>query len=83
MSSRATFFLQSCPTCGRKLRIRVEYLGKQVECQHCHALLVAHDSALDSPWRSEETGVMAAAERLLAEADRVLATSSRGLAPHQ
>ncbi|MGB6042589.1 MAG: hypothetical protein WBF93_05470 [Pirellulales bacterium] len=23
------------PTCGRSLRVRVEYLGEQVVCQHC------------------------------------------------
>ena len=35
--STTTYFLQECPTCGRSLRIRVEYLGQQVACQHCGA----------------------------------------------
>ncbi|HTN77111.1 MAG TPA: hypothetical protein VL096_17750, partial [Pirellulaceae bacterium] len=33
--SKATYFVQDCPTCGRRLQIRVEYLGKRVACQHC------------------------------------------------
>jgi hypothetical protein len=34
---RSTYFVQECPTCGRNLQVRVEYLGREVECQHCHA----------------------------------------------
>jgi DNA-directed RNA polymerase subunit RPC12/RpoP len=34
---RSTYFVQECPTCGRNLQVRVEYLGKQVVCQHCGA----------------------------------------------
>lgn len=41
--AEATYFAQECPTCGRSLRIRVEYLGKQLVCQHCHGALVASD----------------------------------------
>ena len=26
-----------CPTCGRSLRVRVEYLGAVVACKHCGA----------------------------------------------
>lgn len=40
---RSTYFVQECPTCGRNLQIRVEYLGRQVVCQHCHAHLEAAD----------------------------------------
>jgi DNA-directed RNA polymerase subunit RPC12/RpoP len=40
-----TFFSQECPTCGRRLQIRVDYLGKQVVCQHCHGRLIARDPA--------------------------------------
>ena len=43
MSSRATFFIQGCPTCGRKVRVCVEYLGVEIQCRHCHALFVACD----------------------------------------
>jgi hypothetical protein len=33
--SNSTYFVQECPTCGRRLHIRVEYLGRKVVCQHC------------------------------------------------
>lgn len=38
-----TYFVQDCPTCGRKLNIRVEYLGKKVVCQHCNGQFMAWD----------------------------------------
>lgn len=38
---RNTYFVQECPTCGRNLQVRVEYLGKQVVCQHCSAKFAA------------------------------------------
>ncbi|MGO9115185.1 MAG: response regulator [Thermoguttaceae bacterium] len=41
----ATYFVQECPTCGRRLQIRVEYLGKRVACQHCQGIFVAADSS--------------------------------------
>jgi hypothetical protein len=43
--SNPTYFVQECPTCGRRLQIRVEYLGKNVVCQHCQGRLVASDPA--------------------------------------
>jgi DNA-directed RNA polymerase subunit RPC12/RpoP len=41
--ANATYFVQECPTCGRRLEIRVEYLGKRVVCQHCQGKLLALD----------------------------------------
>ena len=41
--SNPTYFVQECPTCGRRLQIRVEYLGRKVVCQHCQGSLVAAD----------------------------------------
>jgi DNA-directed RNA polymerase subunit RPC12/RpoP len=41
--SRPTYFVQECPTCGRNLQVRVQYLGKQVVCQHCGARFEAYD----------------------------------------
>jgi len=35
-------FTQSCPTCGRRIRIRASLLGYTVACQHCRAEFVAH-----------------------------------------
>ena len=40
-----SYFSQECPTCGRSLQIRVEHLGKEVSCQHCHGQLTACDPA--------------------------------------
>jgi len=40
-----TFYFQECPTCGRSLQIRVEYLGRVVVCQHCGGSLQARDPA--------------------------------------
>lgn len=40
---RPTYFVQECPTCGRKLEIKVEYLGKKLLCQHCRGKFVAQD----------------------------------------
>ena len=34
--SGATYFVQECPTCGRQLEVRLEYLGRTLQCQHCH-----------------------------------------------
>ena len=38
-----TYFVQECPTCGRRLQIRVEYLGRRLVCQHCHGRFMAMD----------------------------------------
>ena len=34
---RSTYYVQECPTCGRNLQVRVEYLGRLIVCQHCEA----------------------------------------------
>jgi hypothetical protein len=39
-----TYFVQECPTCGRRLQVRVEYLGKRVACQHCQGTFLAADA---------------------------------------
>jgi hypothetical protein len=41
--ARSTYFIQECPTCGRALRIRVEYLGRKLNCPHCRGTLYAED----------------------------------------
>lgn len=43
--SNPTYFVQECPTCGRRLQIRVEHLGRKVVCQHCQGHLTAADPA--------------------------------------
>ena len=48
-----TYYLQPCPTCGRRLQIRIEYINRKVICYHCNASFVASDpdigSAPESP----------------------------------
>jgi hypothetical protein len=46
--SRATFFVQDCPVCGRYLQVRLELLGKTVACRHCHGSFIARDPSLGS-----------------------------------
>lgn len=43
--SNAIYFIQECPTCGRSLQIRVEYLGRRLVCEHCHGRFTARDPA--------------------------------------
>jgi len=39
----STYFDQDCPICGRRLQIRVAYLGRRVACQHCRGEFEACD----------------------------------------
>jgi hypothetical protein len=64
--SRNTYFVQECPTCGRKLEIRVQYLGKQVVCQHCNARFEAYDASSASyPPPASSISLLERAEQLL------------------
>lgn len=65
--AEATFFVQECPTCGRNLQIRVEYLGRTVVCQHCHRQLVARDPDQTG---SAGSGLLARAAELIKRAER-------------
>lgn len=46
--SWSTFFIQDCPTCGRRLQVKVRDLGREVNCGHCHATFVARDRHAES-----------------------------------
>jgi RNase P subunit RPR2 len=72
--SNSTFFVQECPTCGRRLRIRVEYLGKRVVCQHCRGQLVACDPA-SNRYGSRQSAVIQKADDLLKRAAQNTAQS--------
>ncbi len=61
--SRSTYFVQECPTCGRSLQVCVEYLGRQVVCQHCHGRFEATESAA-SP-RGSAIDLLRRADKLL------------------
>jgi DNA-directed RNA polymerase subunit RPC12/RpoP len=74
-----TYFVQECPTCGRNLQVRIEYLGKRVVCQHCKARFQAcdPDSAAYPPMDSS-LSILARADQLIESASRVgLSTSAR------
>ncbi len=66
-----TYYVQECPTCGRSLQIRVEYLGKRVACQHCAAKFEACDPS------SANYPPMASGISLLARADELIEAVSR------
>ncbi len=69
--SNSTYFVQECPTCGRRLQIRVEYLGKQVVCQHCQGRFLASDPSnvrLDDATASN--ALLRRADELLESVDR-------------
>ena len=64
--SNSTYFVRECPTCGRRLRIRVEYLGKVLVCQHCQGEFEALDPSnvrLDSADR--KNALLRRADQLL------------------
>ena len=61
----ATYFLQECPTCGRRLQIRVDYLGKRVACQHCQGTFVAAESCLRADAVDQGSALLRCANELL------------------
>ena len=71
--TNATFFLQECPTCGRRLQVRVTYLGRDLECPHCSGRFMARDPNI--PLRSLDDD-----KSILEKADELLAAAVRGKA---
>ncbi len=67
--SRATYFVQECPTCGRRLQVRLEYLGRVVACQHCNGKFEASDPALAPDPLATSAELLTRADELLASAD--------------
>lgn len=60
------YFIRSCPTCGRSLEVRVEYLGKRVSCKHCSAQFDTSDPPYYSDGASESSlNLLARAEELI------------------
>jgi DNA-directed RNA polymerase subunit M/transcription elongation factor TFIIS len=60
------YFIRSCPTCGRSLEVRVEYLGKRVSCQHCSAEFDTSDPPYFSDGASESSlNLLARAQELI------------------
>lgn len=64
--SQTTFFVQRCPTCARQLQVRVEYLGRELSCQHCQGKFTAVAETHDT----SESAIVKRADELLATAQR-------------
>jgi hypothetical protein len=74
---KSVYFVQECPTCGRNLEVRVEYLGKFVVCQHCQGRFVACDPETHGPLISHSAGdLLQRADELLAKAASRLPAAS-------
>jgi DNA-directed RNA polymerase subunit RPC12/RpoP len=71
MSNSVYYFVQECPTCGRSLQIRVEYLGRRLVCEHCRGRFIARDPA---------SAPVDAADDLLRRADALLESLDMGAA---
>ncbi len=66
--SSAMYFVQECPTCGRRLQIRVEYLGKRLVCRHCQGNLMAADPAAHRDGAGSTSELLRRADELLESA---------------
>jgi len=64
----ATYFAQECPSCGRHLQVRLEYLSRTVACPHCQRQF----DAIIAPRQSDSS------EELLNRANELLATVETG-----
>ena len=68
--SETAYFVQECPTCGRRLHIRVEYLGRTVCCNHCKGKLVASDRPQEPAPSDSGIGLIMRADELLELAEQ-------------
>jgi hypothetical protein len=64
-----TYFIRSCPTCGRHLEIRVELLGRNVECVHCHGTFIANEEPEVSHDDQRIEQILARAQRYIESVD--------------
>ncbi len=64
--SQSTYFVQECPTCGRRAQIRVEHLGRRVVCNHCQAYFNACDHTHgDARLSHGDSSILRRADQLL------------------
>jgi DNA-directed RNA polymerase subunit RPC12/RpoP len=56
--SPKSVYVQECPICGRPLEISVEYLGKELICDHCGGRFIARDPASHGNPQSEQHDIM-------------------------
>ena len=69
---QTTFFVKTCPTCSRKLQVRVEYLGREMVCNHCGGDFVAGvmDETRTDRGTNSSGGILGRAVELLDETER-------------
>ena len=68
----ATYYVQDCPICGRRLQVRVSYLGRNVVCRHCEGEFEACDPESGKvPASLSGLALIRRADELLQEADHV------------
>ena len=68
--SGALHFIQQCPTCGRRVQVRLEYLGKRLACEHCHGVFVAtaeHGGLESDPTLSRVNQLLESVDAIRAE----------------
>lgn len=79
---KSTYFVQECPTCGRKLQVRVEYLGRRVVCQHCGGRFEATDQTCNELDDDAGSAIMKRADELIRQSginlERAASTSQLG-----
>lgn len=68
--SGSIYFVQECPICGRKLNIRIQYLGRLVVCQHCRGEFLAQDPANGGPQPHSED-ILRRAQELLENVQQI------------
>jgi hypothetical protein len=73
-----TYFIRSCPTCGRTLEVRVELLNRPVECLHCHGTFVASETEERSVSDKRIEQALARTQQFLAVANQNLTVREVG-----
>ena len=72
-----TFFVRACPTCGRNLEVRVELMGREVECVHCGANFMATLKVRDSNDDQRIEQVLARAQEYIQSVEMFNPTTSK------
>tara|TARA_Y100001934_G_scaffold149107_1_gene178764 strand:- start:727 stop:951 length:225 start_codon:yes stop_codon:yes gene_type:complete len=63
--TQTTFFVKECPTCGRKLQVRIEYLGREMMCNHCGGDFIADEGVSPQPQQDAADPIIARVDALL------------------
>lgn len=71
-----TYFVKPCPTCGRKLEVRIELLGREVECVHCSAVFTANERVDTGPDELKINRLIAKAQEYIDSTANVNAATS-------